>query len=132
MKLKAVLDFKMYPECYGKLGWKLIEPVLSELYITCYNFYATKFEYGPVNDEWDRLHPEITGMEDGSAELKEYNRFVAERATKWVDENINAVLPDNIPMRFYVSSDEVVFTGYDLNNKECEVSMHLEPIKDPE
>lgn len=128
MKLKAVLDFKMYPEYYGKLLWKQLEPVLSDMYVTFYNYYATKFEYGPVNDEWDHLHPEITRMEDGSAELKEYNRFVAERATKWVDENINAVLSDNSPMRFYVSSDEVVFTGYDPNNKACEVSMHLEPI----
>ena len=31
------------------------------------------------NSEWEKLHPEINGMEEGSSEWKEYNKFIAEK-----------------------------------------------------
>lgn len=34
------------------------------------------------NSEWEKLHPEINGMEEGSSEWKEYDKFIAEKCNE--------------------------------------------------
>ena len=34
------------------------------------------------NSEWDKLHPEVNGMEEGSDIWNEYNRFIAEKCNE--------------------------------------------------
>lgn len=128
MKLKAVMDYEGYPEYYGE-AWKFVEPMLSEMYVIAYNAYAADFEFEPINKEFNRLYPDIKGMDEGSPEWYLYNRFVAQRATAWVDEHINKKLVPNLTMRFYVSPNDVVFTGFDIMHPECKVSMHLVPFE---
>lgn len=127
-RFKAVMDYEGYPKYYG-WKWKHVEALISKMYVMAYNAYATGFEFGPVNEEFDRLHPDITQMDEGSPEWILYNKFVAQKATAWVDEHINNTLMANLTMRFFVSEDEVVFTGYDILHPECKVSMHLVPFE---
>lgn len=34
------------------------------------------------NSEWNKLHPEINGMDEGSPEWNEYNKFIAEKCNE--------------------------------------------------
>lgn len=125
MRFRGVMEYTGYPERYG-VSWKSVEPVMAQLYVMAYNRYANNFEFGPVNEEWETLNPDIRAMDEGSKEWKDYNRFVADKATAWVEEHINKEMMSNLTTRFYVDDDEVVFTGYDIMHPECRMSMHLE------
>lgn len=130
MKFKAVMDYEGYEERFGKDEWNvLMEPIMTDCYIKAYNYYAENFSYEPVNAEWDRIHPDIEKIEEGTPEWTAYNKFVAERASVWVETHINKKITfkDSI-IRFYVDPEEVVFTGYDPKHPECKVRMHLEEI----
>lgn len=34
------------------------------------------------NSKWNKLHPEIKGMEEGSSEWSEYNKFIADKCNE--------------------------------------------------
>ena len=70
-RFKAVMDYEGYPEYYGST-WKFVEPLLSKMYVMAYNLYADGFSFEPVNEEWDKLNPDVKGMDESSDEWIAY------------------------------------------------------------
>ena len=70
-------------------GWDaLTKYTAKELYMDLRNEWvplANEIIDG-ANQEWDQLHPEITGMEDDSPEWKAYIRFISEKYQPACDE----------------------------------------------